>query len=53
MFESDDEIRELDDLFARTFARANPHLVEIVKEGRRLNAKQVVRYLHTLLPPGQ
>ena len=45
MFESDDEIRELDDLFARTFARANPHLVEIVKEGRRLNAKQVVRYL--------
>ena len=24
MFESDDEIRELDDLFARTFARANP-----------------------------
>jgi len=45
MFESDDEIRELDDLFARTFARANPHLVAIVKEGRRLNAKQVVRYL--------
>ena len=45
MFESDDEIRELDELFARTFAQANPHLVRIVKEGRRLNAKQVVRYL--------
>ena len=45
MFESDDELRDLDDLFARTYARANPHLLKIVKEERRLNARQVSRYL--------
>ena len=45
MFESGDEIRELQAPMDRTFARANPHLLAIVKPERRLNARQVVRYL--------
>ena len=45
MFESEDEIRELQALMDRTLARANPHLLNIVKPERRLNARQVVRYL--------
>jgi uncharacterized pyridoxamine 5'-phosphate oxidase family protein len=45
MFESDDEIERLQALLDRTLARANPHLVKIVKPERRLNARQVVRYL--------
>ena len=45
MFESEDEIRELQALMDRTLARANPHLLAIVKPERRLNARQVVRYL--------
>jgi uncharacterized pyridoxamine 5'-phosphate oxidase family protein len=45
MFESDDDIRDLQALIDRTFAKANPHLAEIVKPERRLNARQVVRYL--------
>ena len=45
MFESEAEVGELDALMDRTFARANPHLASIVEPGRRLNARQVVRYL--------
>ena len=45
MFESEDESRELQALMDRTLARANPHLLAIVKPERRLNARQVVRYL--------
>ena len=45
MFESEDQIRELQALIDRTFARANPHLARIVKPSRRLNARQVVAYL--------
>jgi len=45
MFESEEEIRELQALFDRTFAHANPHLAGIVKPERRLNARQVARYL--------
>src|SRR3954453_22203034 len=45
MFESEDDVRELQTLFDRTFARANPHLAGIVKRERRLNARQVVPYL--------
>jgi uncharacterized pyridoxamine 5'-phosphate oxidase family protein len=45
MLESEDDVRELQALFDRTFARANPHLLKIVKPERRLNARQVVRYL--------
>jgi uncharacterized pyridoxamine 5'-phosphate oxidase family protein len=45
MFESEDEIRELQALIDRTFAAANPHLAKIVKPERRLSARQVVRYL--------
>ena len=46
MFESEDEVRELQALIDRTFAYANPHLAGIVTPERRLNARQVVRYLH-------
>jgi uncharacterized pyridoxamine 5'-phosphate oxidase family protein len=45
VFETDDEVRELQALIDRTIARANPHLVSIVKPERRLTARQVVRYL--------
>jgi uncharacterized pyridoxamine 5'-phosphate oxidase family protein len=45
MFESEDDVRELQALIDQTFARANPHLVNIVKPERRLDARQVVRYL--------
>jgi len=45
VFETDAEIRELQTLLDRTLARANPHLTSIVKPERRLNARQVVRYL--------
>ncbi|HVR14064.1 MAG TPA: hypothetical protein VMS41_09795, partial [Gaiellaceae bacterium] len=45
MFESDDDVRELQMLIDRTFAGANPHLAGIVKPERRLSARQVVRYL--------
>lgn len=45
MFETEAEIQELDALIDRTFARANEHLRNIAKPGRRLNARQVVRYL--------
>ena len=45
MFETDAEIAELDALLARTYARANTHLIGIVKPERRLSARQIVRYL--------
>jgi uncharacterized pyridoxamine 5'-phosphate oxidase family protein len=45
MFESEDEVRELQTLLDRTLAQANPHLVSIVTPERRLEARQVVRYL--------
>jgi uncharacterized pyridoxamine 5'-phosphate oxidase family protein len=45
MFESEDDVRELQALIDRTFARANPHLKSIVTPKRRLTARQVVRYL--------
>jgi uncharacterized pyridoxamine 5'-phosphate oxidase family protein len=45
MFESEDDVRELQALIDRTLARANPHLLQIVKPERQLNARQVVRYL--------
>jgi uncharacterized pyridoxamine 5'-phosphate oxidase family protein len=45
MFETENEIRELQALMDRTIAHANPHLLGIVKPERQLNARQVVRYL--------
>jgi Pyridoxamine 5'-phosphate oxidase len=45
MFESEQQLRELQALIDRTLARANPHLAKIVKLERRLTARQVVRYL--------
>jgi uncharacterized pyridoxamine 5'-phosphate oxidase family protein len=45
MFESEDEVRELQALIDRTLARANAHLLGIVTPERQLSARQVVRYL--------
>src|ERR687891_6768 len=45
MFETDDELAELDALFESHLARANPHMLAIVTPERRLNARQVTRYL--------
>jgi uncharacterized pyridoxamine 5'-phosphate oxidase family protein len=45
MYETDDDVRRLQQLLDRTLERANPHLTSIVKPERRLTAKQVVRYL--------
>ena len=45
MFETEAEVGELQALLDRTLARANPHLLAIVKPERRLTARQVVRYL--------
>jgi len=45
MFESDEDVRELQALIDRTFTRANPHLAGIVGPKRRLSAQQIVRYL--------
>jgi pyridoxamine 5'-phosphate oxidase-like protein len=45
VYESEDDLSRLQELLDRTFARANPHLASIVSPERRLNARQVVRYL--------
>ena len=45
MYETEGEIRDLQTLIDRTLARANPHLLSIVKPSRQLNARQVARYL--------
>src|SRR5262245_17967525 len=45
MFESDEDVRDLQALLDRTIAHANPHLLNIVKPERQLSAQQVVRYL--------
>jgi hypothetical protein len=46
MFETDAELARLDALFEAHLARANPHMLAIVKPERRLSARQVARYLH-------
>ena len=45
MLESETDVCELQALLDRTLARANQHLLNIVKPERRLNARQVVQYL--------
>lgn len=45
MYETEDDLRRLQQLLDRTLERANPHLTSIVTPERRLTAKQVVRYL--------
>jgi general stress protein 26 len=45
MFETDAELAALDAMFQAHMARANPHMLAIVKPERRLNARQVTRYL--------
>jgi hypothetical protein len=45
MYETDNDVRGLQELLDRTFAHANPHLASIVSPERRLNARQVATYL--------
>ncbi len=45
MFETDAEVAWIQDLFDATLRRANPHMRSIVHPGRRLTARQMVRYL--------
>lgn len=45
MFETDQELDELDALLARSFASAGEHLTGIISEERRVSARDLVRYL--------
>ena len=45
MFETDAELDRLQQLFDAHLARANPHMLAIVKPERRLAARQVATYL--------
>lgn len=45
MYETEQDLAELQELLERTLARANPHLTSIVSPERRLTARQVARYL--------
>jgi uncharacterized pyridoxamine 5'-phosphate oxidase family protein len=45
MLETEAQIQELQELIDRSFARAGRHLVSIISEDKRLNARQVVEYL--------
>jgi uncharacterized pyridoxamine 5'-phosphate oxidase family protein len=45
MQETEAQIQELQELIDRSFARAGRHLVSIISEDKRLNARQVVEYL--------
>ena len=45
MYETDNDIRRLQELLDRTMARANPHLRSLVSPERRLTAGQVLTYL--------
>ena len=45
MYETPQELAELQALIDRSFAGAGPHLLSIMKPERRLTARQVARYL--------
>ena len=45
MYETAEDLAELQELLDRTFSRMNPHMAAIVKPERRLSAQQVVTYL--------
>jgi hypothetical protein len=45
MFETAEELAQLQDLLDRSFGGAGEHLANIVKPERRLNARQVANYL--------
>jgi Pyridoxamine 5'-phosphate oxidase len=45
VYETPEELDELQALIDRSFAGAGPHLLGIMKAERRLTARQVVRYL--------
>jgi hypothetical protein len=45
VYETPQELEELQALIDRSFAGAGPHLLRIMKPERRLTARQVVRYL--------
>ena len=45
MFETDEEVAEIQALLDRTMRTANPHMASIVNREHLLNARQVVAYL--------
>ena len=45
MYETDDEIRQLQELLTRSHAGMNPHMRAILTPDRALTARQVVTYL--------
>jgi len=45
MYETEDDLRRLQELLDRTLAHANPHLASIVSPERRLTGRQIARYL--------
>jgi hypothetical protein len=45
MFETDEELHEVDALLATSFAGATGHLTEIISPDRRLSARDLSRYL--------
>ena len=45
MHETEAQIRELQTIIDRSFAAAGKHLVSIISEDKRLNARQLVEYL--------
>jgi uncharacterized pyridoxamine 5'-phosphate oxidase family protein len=45
MYETEDDLRRLQELLDRTLRRANPHLASIVSPDRRLTGRQIARYL--------
>jgi hypothetical protein len=42
MYESEEDVRRLQEMLDRTLPRANPHLASIVSPKRRLTARQAV-----------
>jgi hypothetical protein len=45
MYETEEQIAELQALIDRSFERAGAHTLSIIRPDRRLNARQVVKYL--------
>jgi hypothetical protein len=45
MYETEEQIQELQQLIDRSFENAGPHLLSIITPERRLSARQVVTYL--------
>lgn len=48
MYETEEQIAELQAVIDRTFERIGRHTAAIIRPGRRLNARQVVKYLEDM-----